>query len=115
MIQVGNRLCFGFKALLASWILRELLGQNLDGDTVFSSGIQDSVSSTFEKFDDFRHLLRLDTHFKKGFTEVINKPIEMPVVKPLIPCTRMSSMHILARIHNSPAEEHGNKHALSCA
>jgi hypothetical protein len=36
-----------------------------------SSGIQDSISPTFQKLHDLRHLVSLDTHFKKGFTEVI--------------------------------------------
>jgi len=36
-----------------------------------SSGIQDSISPTFHKLHDLRHLVSLDTHFKKGFTEVI--------------------------------------------
>src|SRR5215467_8005782 len=41
--QTGDRLRFALKPLFSSWILRELFGQNLDGDAAFQARIPSAV------------------------------------------------------------------------
>ena len=41
--EAGDRLSFALKSLLASWILRELFGQNLDGDATLQARITSAV------------------------------------------------------------------------
>src|SRR5205807_8846698 len=72
----------------------------------------DSVSSTFQKFDDFLHLVCLNPHFFQSCAKVFEKRIEVRVVQPVVSRPRMSAMNIFACIHNSSTEEHGNEHTL---
>ncbi len=77
-----------------------------------TSAMHHSVASTFNKFRYLVHFISLDAEFIQRFAKVRKKSVKMPIVQPLLPRMRVSSMDILARIHNSPAEKHGDKHAL---
>ena len=45
-----------------------------------SSGIQDSVAFSVEKFGDLLHFISLNANFIQRFAKVLEKPIEMPVI-----------------------------------
>lgn len=77
-----------------------------------SLGVQDIVSSTFQKFHDLLRLFRPNSHFFQSCAKVFEKRIEVSVVQPVTSGPRTSIMNTHARIHDSPSEEHGNEQTL---
>jgi hypothetical protein len=77
--------------------------------------VQDSATFCFDKPRNLFHLLGVYAHFIQRFAKVLQKPIEMPVVQPLLPRMRMGSSDILACIDDSTPEDHGDKHVLPSA